>query len=257
MPSADRLQRRLQDGGLVGAGALGFGQADIVAHQQGGGDQQDAQSEERRPQGEADLQIFRIAAAGVAQRQQAALLGRPGGDFLAQRVHALLAPPAGRPSCRRRRRPPTGCVVESGETLMDQGFEPDGAALLDGIIHGQAAGKSPRSAPIWGPRGAVGIEGNPLCGSAGSRAGRSRRPARHPGPIAAFRSPGKCGAPSLGRAFIGGELEGEIGHRRQDEKTAAMRTAAQDDWRPTSPPHAEPRWPNAVTRFSVPAMGKF
>ena len=63
---AHRVQRRLQDRRFVGAGAFGRAQADIVAHQHGGGDQQDAQGQDAGADGESDFQRFLLD--GVRRR---------------------------------------------------------------------------------------------------------------------------------------------------------------------------------------------
>ena len=206
---AHRLQRRLQDGGLVGARLFGGGQADIVAHQQGGGDQQDAQGKHRRADGEGDFQIFDVAAMAVALGQQ------PGA--LAQ--HPKQSPAAERPCAGgpHPRRPATF------------GRTPRRAARLY---------RRPRSVHDQALTGRPGVAGRNCPGSGRRKAASRRHPAaaglvgRQEFRLAGQQETALAGLgvqriaedqfkladhligvadPALGRALIGGKLEGEVG----------------------------------------------
>ena len=100
---AHRIHRRLQDRRFVGAGAFRLREAEIVAHQHGGGDQKNAQRQHRHADGKGDLVTLLLVALLVAHPQQRLFRRHAGRDLDAQRVHARLARFQRLDQIRRRR----------------------------------------------------------------------------------------------------------------------------------------------------------
>ena len=141
---AYRVQGCLQDRRLIGPGAFGHAQADIVSHQQGRGDQQNAQGQNPGADGKGDLQCFLLAALYVARHQQSLLFCQPGRNLITDGAHLLARPRQRRGKLLRRRQgirllDIAGADVQSCNTRGDQLFQPVGPALLIGIVGCQAA----------------------------------------------------------------------------------------------------------------------
>ena len=217
---AHRVQGRLQDGGFIGAGLFGCCQADIVAHQQGGGEQQDSQHQHACPDGEGDFQILDITAVTITLRQQAQLFLDAGRNLPPQVAHLLATQRQGIGEIGGRgawRLLQLDIDRQCIEAKLGKPLQPVGALLLGRVVPGQLAkGIQVRRHP--GGSGLVGLEiawiaVNQIAALGGFRALHVLH--QLPGD---FQNLIGVAHPALRLTLVERELEGQIGDYRQHEK---------------------------------------